>query len=77
VHSTDCSGQQPMPQTGDSSDTGQYESISSSTPNIVYAHINPAQECEMEYEEVRWKNDHALPCGSTQYGYRCWCSDAP
>ena len=56
-----------MPQTGDSSDTGQYESISSSTPNIVYAHINPAQECEMEYEEVRWKNDHALPCGSTQY----------
>jgi len=42
-----------MPQTGDSSDTGQYESISPSTPNVVYAHINPTQESEPEYDDVR------------------------
>jgi len=41
-----------MPQTGDSPDTGQYESISSSTPNVVYAHINATQEPEPEYANV-------------------------
>jgi len=64
VDSTDCSGQQPTLQTGDS--TTAEESINPSTPNAGYPHISPTQTSVPEYVELLWKNDYALLCGSTK-----------
>jgi len=59
---TDCSEQQKMQQTEDSTaakispESGQYESINLSVPDVVYAKVNPAQKSEPEYDEVPWNN---------------------
>jgi len=47
-----------MQQTEDSTaakispESGQYESINLSVPDVVYAKVNPAQKSEPEYDEV-------------------------